>query len=69
MKNSGIKLVTLANNHLLDTNIEGAMRTLDILDIYNISHVGGYRNYEKKNKIFTIKNIFYYFNVINFIFN
>ena len=59
VKNAGIKLVTTANNHLLDKNLEGAMRTLDILDKYNISHVGSYRNYKEKNKIFTIivKNV------------
>ena len=31
---AGINLVTTANNHLLDKKIEGAMRTLDILDKY-----------------------------------
>jgi fucose 4-O-acetylase-like acetyltransferase/poly-gamma-glutamate capsule biosynthesis protein CapA/YwtB (metallophosphatase superfamily)/lysophospholipase L1-like esterase len=55
---SGINLVTTANNHLLDKKIEGAMRTLDILDKYNISHVGSYRNkYEKEEKKIFIKNI------------
>ena len=53
---SGINLVTTANNHLLDKKIEGAKRTLDILDKYNISHVGSYRNFKEKekNKIFII---------------
>ena len=54
IKKAGINLVTTANNHLLDKKLEGAMRTLDILDKYNISHVGSYRNYEEKNKIFII---------------
>ena len=31
---SGINLVSTANNHLLDKKIEGAIRTLDILDKY-----------------------------------
>ena len=39
---------------MLDKNIEGAMRTLDILDKYNIKHVGSYRNEEEKNKIMII---------------
>ena len=54
VKKAGINLVTTANNHLLDKGIEGAMRTIDILDKYNISHVGSYRNKEEKNKVFTI---------------
>ena len=54
VRNAGINLVTTANNHLLDNKIEGAMRTIDILDKNNISHVGSYRNNEEKNKIFII---------------
>ena len=54
VKKAGINLVTTANNHLLDKKLPGALRTLDILDKYNISHVGSYRNYEEKNKIFII---------------
>ena len=52
VKKAGINLVTTANNHLLDKNIQGAMRTLDLLDKYNIVHVGSYRNQEEKDKIF-----------------
>ena len=51
---AGINLVTTANNHLLDKNIKGAMRTLDVLDKNNISHVGSYRNMKEKNKIFVV---------------
>ena len=54
VKKAGINLVTTANNHLLDKNLEGSMRTLDVLDKYNISHVGSYRNQEEKDKIFLI---------------
>ena len=54
VKNAGINLVTTANNHLLDKNIDGAMRTLDVLDKYNISHVGSYRNKNEKDKIFVV---------------
>lgn len=32
VKNAGFDLVTTANNHLLDKDVDGAMRTLDILD-------------------------------------
>ena len=51
---AGINLVTNANNHLLDQGVKGAMRTMDILDKYNISHVGGYRNKEEKDSVFII---------------
>ena len=54
VKKAGIDLVSTANNHLLDKKIAGAMRTIDILDKYNISHVGSYRNKEEKDRIFTI---------------
>ena len=59
VKKAGINLVTTANNHLLDKKIEGAMRTLDVLDKYNLSHVGSYRNLEEKHKIeiFDVKGI------------
>ena len=50
VKNSGINYVTTSNNHLLDKGIKGAMRTLDILDKYNISHIGSYRNEKEKNE-------------------
>ena len=54
IKRAGINLVTTANNHLLDKDLEGAMRTLDILDQLNITHVGSYRNKDEQNKICTI---------------
>ncbi|MEL7566584.1 MAG: CapA family protein [Dehalobacterium sp.] len=51
VKDSGIDLVSTANNHLLDKGEEGAMRTLDILDEVGLLHVGSYRNAEEKNSI------------------
>ena len=61
IKNSGINFVTTANNHLLDKKIEGALRTIDILDKYNLTHIGSYRNdkekYDNEIKIINIKNI------------
>ena len=44
VKKAGINLVTTANKYLLDKSIKDAIRTLDILDKYNITHVGSYRN-------------------------
>ena len=54
VKKAGINLVTTDNNHLLDKHLNGAMRTLDILDKYNITHVGSYRNKKEKDKIMII---------------
>jgi len=59
VKKAGINLVTTANNHLLDKHLNGALRTLDILDKYNITHVGSYRNKKEKDqiKIIDVKGI------------
>ena len=54
VKKAGIDLVTTANNHLLDKIIFGALRTIDILNKYNISHTGSYRNQEEKQKLLII---------------
>ena len=56
---SGINLVTLANNHLLDKGVEGAMRTLDYLDQMPLDYTGAYRNvYEKEAvKIVEVKGL------------
>lgn len=50
VKNSGIDLVTTANNHLLDRGYDGAFRTLDVLDKYGIKHSGSYKNQKDKDK-------------------
>lgn len=49
VKNAGFDLVTTANNHLLDKGIDGAMRTLDVLDRKGLDHIGSYRNAEEKS--------------------
>lgn len=48
VKDSGIDLVTTANNHLLDKGVAGAMRTLDVLEEAGLLHVGSYRNAAEK---------------------
>lgn len=48
VKNAGFDLVTTANNHVLDKGVEGAARTLDILDKIGLDHTGSYRNAEEK---------------------
>ena len=39
----GVRLVTTANNHVLDRGISGLERTLDVLDSKGIQHTGSYR--------------------------
>ena len=41
IKRSGIDVVTLANNHILDFGIKGLSNTIAILDSNNIKHCGG----------------------------
>ena len=51
VKKAGIDFVTTSNNHLMDKGIEGALRTIDILKRYNITHIGSYKINEKKNLV------------------
>ncbi|MCH5348437.1 MAG: CapA family protein [Oscillospiraceae bacterium] len=48
VKNAGFDLVTTANNHVLDKDPEGALRTLDVLDRIGLDHTGSYRNASEK---------------------
>lgn len=54
VKNSGIDLVSTANNHLLDKGKEGALRTLDILDNVGLKHTGSYRNQKEKDELLIV---------------
>ena len=54
VKKSGINLVTTANNHLLDKGIEGALRTIDVLKKYNITHTGS-NKFNEKNNLLTME--------------
>lgn len=51
VKQSGIDLVSTANNHLLDKGVQGALRTLDVLDSVGLMHVGSWRNADEKASI------------------
>lgn len=51
IKDGGIDMVTLANNHLLDMGEAGALRTLDFLDSIGLKHVGSYRTEAERQKI------------------
>lgn len=55
VKNSGIDLVSTANNHLLDMGEQGVKRTLDILDGINLDHLGSYRSKQEKQQIKSVK--------------
>lgn len=55
VKNSGIDLVSTANNHLLDMGTDGALRTLDVLDNAGLEHIGSYRSKAEKEQIKTVK--------------
>lgn len=48
VKRTGFALVTTANNHVLDKGVDGAMRTLDVLDKIGLDHTGSYRSAEEK---------------------
>ncbi len=51
VKNAGFDLVTTANNHLLDMGVDGALRTIDILDAKQIDFIGTYASQDdKKNR-------------------
>ena len=48
VKEAGFDLVTTANNHLLDKGIDGALRTLEVLDKIGLAHTGSYRDEKEK---------------------
>lgn len=51
VKNAGINFVTTANNHLLDKGVDGALRTLDVLDKVGLKHTGSWRTKEEWSEI------------------
>lgn len=61
VKDAGFDLVTTANNHLLDKGLDGALRTLDVLDNIGLDHTGSYRSIEEKEnsrvKLVTVDGI------------
>lgn len=50
IKEAGMDVVTLANNHLFDCGEKGLMRTLDVLDKKRLKHVGAYRTVAEKSE-------------------
>ncbi|WP_058485616.1 CapA family protein [Defluviitalea phaphyphila] len=51
LKEVGFDILTTSNNHSMDSNAKGVIRTLDVLDQIGIEHVGTYRNQNESEKI------------------
>jgi poly-gamma-glutamate synthesis protein (capsule biosynthesis protein) len=49
LKNAGFNLLSTANNHCCDKGAKGIERTIDVLDKYNLYHVGTYKNCIEKS--------------------
>ncbi|NLI91687.1 MAG: CapA family protein [Peptococcaceae bacterium] len=47
----GVDVLSTANNHSLDRNFSGLVRTLSFLDQYGLKHTGTYANQEDSKKI------------------
>ena len=54
LSDAGIDLVQTANNHCMDSGLNGLKRTLDVLDGAGIDHVGTYRSLEESNELYTV---------------
>jgi poly-gamma-glutamate synthesis protein (capsule biosynthesis protein) len=54
LRETGIDLVSTANNHALDQGWNGLVRTLDQLDAAGLSHVGTYRSREERAAPFIV---------------
>src|SRR3972149_9816095 len=50
IKNLGVNIVSLGNNHMLDYGEEALCETLEHLDHYGIKYVGAGQNYEEANR-------------------
>lgn len=50
LKSASIDYVALANNHILDYDVEGLVDTIDLLDKYNISHSGAGKDLKNATK-------------------
>ena len=48
----GVDLLTLANNHILDQDVQGLISTETVLDEYGISHLGTGKNLSEAYKPF-----------------
>ncbi len=47
LKNCGVDMLTMCNNHALDRYFDGLKESLDLVDAAGLAHVGGYRTQEE----------------------
>ena len=52
LKDIGIDIITTAGNHCLDKGFKGLSETIDVLDKYEIEHLGTYKTAEDQEKLF-----------------
>ena len=50
LKDCGVDLLTMANNHILDGFWDGLIHTIDKADEYGLAHVGAYRTEEESQQ-------------------
>ena len=50
LKDCGVDLLTLANNHMLDRWEDGVANTISSVERYGFAHVGAYRNLAEKQR-------------------
>ena len=54
LKNVGVDMLTLANNHMLDGWYDGLLAEIDNVDAAGLYHVGAYRTKEERNKPYIV---------------
>ncbi|HHX70970.1 MAG: CapA family protein [Miniphocaeibacter sp.] len=57
LKNAGFDILTTANNHCLDSKVQGVKDTIDALDKYGIKHTGTWKDGEKDYLIEEVNGI------------
>ena len=49
LRNNGVDVLVTANNHSCDRRLNGVVRTIEVLDSYNILHTGTFLNQEHRD--------------------
>ena len=52
IKDAGVDMLTLANNHMLDTYYDGLMAEIEMVEQYGFLHIGANRSLEEKNSAY-----------------
>ncbi len=66
LSKAGFKLVTLANNHIMDYGVSGLRNTLDTCERNGIQWVGAGENYESARKAFYLRQGEHTISILNF---